>query len=126
VLVAVLAVVDTSCRKLALGGGSSAVEAFVLGLVEAVFPGCTCRRIHRTAVSAPICPAGHNIHHYIGRSCPGRVRNRSIAGRTGCRSLHAVAEPAAHVPGRSTAVVAVADSCRIVAAGTPCRRWRAV
>jgi hypothetical protein len=116
---AVLVVVDTSYRKLALGGDSFAVEASVLGLVEAVFPDCTYRRIHRIAVSAPICPADHSIHHYIGRSCPGRVRNRSIAGRTGCDSLHAVAEPAAHVPGRSIAVVAVAGSGRIVVAGTP-------
>lgn len=81
------------------------------------------------AVHFHIRPAGHCSSHRPSRAArirADRSRSRSTAGRTGCRSLHTAAVPAAHVAGRSIGVaavaVAVAASGRRAAADMSWRR----
>jgi hypothetical protein len=125
--VAGLASAGMSCRRLALAHTVAAVVGvfgFELALVVVVAArNRSCRCTHRTAASAPICPAGHNTRHSTGRNCPGHGRSRNIAGHTVGHGRHVVvvvaAAPVASVLGCSIAAVAVADSGRTVAADTP-------
>jgi len=137
--VAALGVAGTSCRRPALAhvGGVAVAGVVVLVVVVVVVVVVvaarirSCRHSRRTAVPAPICPAGHSSHHSTRRSCPGHGRSRSTAGRiaghTGCRTRRvadtAAAVVVAGVPGHSAAAVAAAAGTgRSAVAGMPWRR----
>lgn len=124
---ALVVVAGMNCRKPAPGGGSFAAALFVPGVVVEA-----AHSSRRTAVSEPICPAGHSTHRRTARSRPGHSRSHNTADRIDCRSLHAVAGVVAvaaagrvvGVPDRNIAAVAAgaaASSCRTAVAGTP---WR--
>lgn len=131
--VAARGVAGASCHMPALAhvGGVAVAGGVVLVLAVVAARIHSCRHNRRTAVPAPICPAGHSSHHSTRRSCPGHGRSRSTAGRsvdhTGCRTRRVAdtadaAGPVAGVPGRSAAVVAAAGTGRSAVAGMPWRR----
>ena len=119
--VGLVVVGEVHCTPVVAHSGSAAV-VFVSGSAEAVLRIYSRRHARHAVVSPPICPAGHSTRHSTARSRPGRGRNRSIAGRTGCRSLRTAA--AVRAPGRNSAAAGAVGSCRIAVAGRPWRRNR--
>jgi hypothetical protein len=122
------AAAGTGRHRLDLGRGSSVVVLSGPGPVQAGVRKCSHRAGRPAAVSAPICPAGRNIHRRTARSRPGHRRSRSTvaAGRNERRSQPAAgAGPAVNIPARSAAAAVAGGSGRIaVAAGRPWRRYR--
>jgi hypothetical protein len=91
----------TSRHRLGLARGSSVVVLSGPGSVQAGVRKCSHRAGRPAAVSAPICPAGRNIHRRTARSRPGHCRSRSTvaAGRNERRSQPAAgAGPAVLLP----------------------------
>ena len=95
------------------------VVACALAIVAAVSHSRHCSQ-SAVADAARIRPADHCSSHHPSRAArirADRSRNRSTAGRTGCRSLHTAAVPAARGPDRSIAAAAAAAVVVVAAAG---------